>query len=304
MLFRSDNASMPLKFWDEAFFTATHLINMLPSKVIDFHTPFERLFNKTPDYTALRVFGCACWPNLRPYNARKLSFRSKQCLFIGYSAMHKGVKCLDVQTGRVYISRDVVFDETIFPFQHLHPNAGAQLRKEILLLPEQLRPFDHGEDNNRFDHLVNSHTTNPVPSGEFAAENAGENGANFGQNRNIQPPLIDVHAPEENNVHGGDPEEDLAGPSTPVQVWRAPIASSPMAESRGSSRARAGNPGSSPSGPTEPGPIESPSRSEASGASGSSVTNNAVVPPVQQRPVTRLQQGIVQPRKLFKGMIR
>jgi hypothetical protein len=29
--------------------------------------------------------------------------------------MHKGYKCLDVANGRVYISRDVVFDESIFP---------------------------------------------------------------------------------------------------------------------------------------------------------------------------------------------
>ena len=62
--------------------------------------------------------------------------------------MHKGVKCLDVPTGRVYISRDVVFDESVFPFASLHPNAGALLRKEILLLPSHLRSFDHGGDNN------------------------------------------------------------------------------------------------------------------------------------------------------------
>ena len=55
-----------------------------------------------------------------------------------YSAQHKGVKCLDVPTGRVYMSRDVVFDETQFPFAKLHPNAGALLRKEILLLPYHL----------------------------------------------------------------------------------------------------------------------------------------------------------------------
>ncbi|XP_071680966.1 uncharacterized protein [Lolium perenne] len=57
----------------------------------------------------------------------------------GYSNMHKGVKCLDVSSGRVYVSRDVVFDETVFPFANLHPNAGARLRQEILLLPEFLR---------------------------------------------------------------------------------------------------------------------------------------------------------------------
>jgi hypothetical protein len=55
------------------------------------------------------------------------------------------------KTGRVYISRDVVFDETVFPFKSLHPNAGALLRKEIMLLPEPLQPtsiFDHGGVNS------------------------------------------------------------------------------------------------------------------------------------------------------------
>lgn len=64
--------------------------------------------------------------------------RSKQCAFLGYSNIHKGFKCLDISTGRVYISRDVVFDENIFPFERLHANAGARLRSEILLLPSSL----------------------------------------------------------------------------------------------------------------------------------------------------------------------
>jgi hypothetical protein len=126
---------MPLKYWDEAFLTATFLINLRPSKVIDLQSPAERLLHITPNYDALRIFGCACWPNLRPYNKRKLAFRSQRCVFLGYSPMHKEVKCLDVSTGRVYISRDVVFDENVFPFQVLHPNAGALLKREILLLP-------------------------------------------------------------------------------------------------------------------------------------------------------------------------
>jgi hypothetical protein len=131
------NASMPLKFWDEAFLTATFLINLLPSKVINHDTPVERLLHTKPNYDSLRVFGCACWPNLRPYNQCKLSFRSTRCVFLGYSPRHKGVKCLDVSTGRVYISRAVVFDENIFPFAELHPNAGRRLKQDILLLPQQ-----------------------------------------------------------------------------------------------------------------------------------------------------------------------
>jgi hypothetical protein len=88
----------------------------MPTRVIDNKSPLERLFNAPPNYTMLRVFGCACWPHLHPYNKNKLSFRSKQCVFIGYSSLHKGYKCLDIDSGRVYISRDVIFDERVFPF--------------------------------------------------------------------------------------------------------------------------------------------------------------------------------------------
>ena len=132
---------MPLKFWDEAFQSAAYLINRVPSKTISNTTPLERLFHQKPDYSFLRVFGCACWPHLRPYNTHKLQFRSKQCVFLGYSNLHKGYKCLDPSIGRVYISRDVVFDENVFPFSKMHFNAGARLRSEINLLdPSLLNP--------------------------------------------------------------------------------------------------------------------------------------------------------------------
>jgi histone deacetylase 1/2 len=75
---------MVLKFWDEAFLTATYLINLLPSKVINFDTPVQRLLGEAPDYGALRVFGCACWPNLRTYNTHKLSFHSIRCVFVSW----------------------------------------------------------------------------------------------------------------------------------------------------------------------------------------------------------------------------
>jgi hypothetical protein len=140
---------MPLNYWDEAFLVTTYLINHLPTKTLEFSSPLEHLFSKKPNYTGLRTFGCACWPNLRPFNTHKLQFRFKQCVFLGYSTMHKGFKCLDVAEGRVYIFRDVVFDKTVFPFNKLNPNAGACLDFEILLLPNHLSiPTPGGESLN------------------------------------------------------------------------------------------------------------------------------------------------------------
>jgi histone deacetylase 1/2 len=129
-------------------------------------SPFERLHGTHPDYNFLRVFGCAVWPNLRPYNSRKLEFRSKRCVFIGYSTLHKGYRCLDPKVGRVYISRDVVFDEHVFPFASLHPNAGALLRKELELLPDILCPLSSrvGERNLHGHNLLSPNGTNGVSS--------------------------------------------------------------------------------------------------------------------------------------------
>jgi hypothetical protein len=159
------HASMPLKFWDEAFITVTYLINRLPSKVIDNQTPLERLLHQKPDYSMLRTFGCACWPNPRPYNTRKLQFRSKRCVFLRYSNIHKGFKCLDVSEGRVYIYRDVIFDESVFPFHELHPNAGARLREEALLLPSTDKNF--GDECANDSIMIDSSASHKEPTVVF-----------------------------------------------------------------------------------------------------------------------------------------
>jgi hypothetical protein len=65
----------------------------------------------------------------------------------------------------VYISRDVVFDETIFPFHKLNPNAGVHLRAEILLLPSTSQDHatrDEFTDDPMTNMLINPVATNPV----------------------------------------------------------------------------------------------------------------------------------------------
>lgn len=108
-------SSIPLIYWDDAFLTASYLINRLPTPFLNNKTPFEILFHKSPNYDFLKVFGCLCYSYLRPDNDHKLIFRSKPCTFLGYSFYHKGYKCL-VSDARVYIARHVMFDETKFPF--------------------------------------------------------------------------------------------------------------------------------------------------------------------------------------------
>lgn len=97
---------------------AVHLINRLPTASLNFSVPYTVLFGQPPSYQQhLKAFGCACFAFLRPYNSHKLEFRSHECLFLGYSN-HKGYKCLS-PSGKVFISKDVVFNETRFPYTDL-----------------------------------------------------------------------------------------------------------------------------------------------------------------------------------------
>jgi hypothetical protein len=94
------HSHVPFKFWDDTFDTATFLINRLPSSINKDKSPFEILFGHSPDYKFLRTFGCECFPYLRPYNKHKFSFRSKSCVFLGYSRPHTRYKCYDISTGK------------------------------------------------------------------------------------------------------------------------------------------------------------------------------------------------------------
>jgi hypothetical protein len=323
------HASMPLKYWDEAFLTAVFLINRLPSRVISNETPYERLLGSQPDYSFLRTFGCAVWPNLRPFNTRKLQFRSKRCVFLGYSNRHKGFKCLDPLEGRIYISRDVVFDESVFPFASLRPNAGARLRAEITLLSDcLLNPSSSfGNASLRDSSLNNPIPTNASRSSAVAHDDAGENcvqtDAGIGENgdrlrrHHMSPRLGSADPHDDSATQPGHDSLRLLGSSSAPAPSSAPASSisTPTPGSPGSSTTNSSHPtcssdvdATSTSSPqTDPGHngVNSPD-----GSSGSSPPTQPVVsdirasPPPGHRLVTRLQQGIRQPKIRTDGTVR
>lgn len=119
-------AHIPPDYWDHSFTHAVYLLNRFPSSNFpDFTSPFHALFNIIPDYKCLGTFGCLCFPHLRPFNKNKLQFRSDACIYLGVSPHHKGHKCLSKE-GRIYISKNVVFDETQFPYNSILGNITQQ----------------------------------------------------------------------------------------------------------------------------------------------------------------------------------
>lgn len=105
-----------LSYWADAFPTVARLINRLPTTALKGKIPYSVLFGKNPYFKDAKIFGCAGFPYLKPYNKHKMSFHSVNCVYLGPSMSHKGFKCLS-SIGKVYISRHVIFNEGDFPFR-------------------------------------------------------------------------------------------------------------------------------------------------------------------------------------------
>ena len=108
-------AQLPNQFWGECALTAIHIINHLPSPVLSFKTPFERLYSKPPSYSHLCVFGCLVYAT-NVHVSHKFDHRAITCIFNGYPVGQKAYKLFNLSTRKIFTSRDVHFHENHFPY--------------------------------------------------------------------------------------------------------------------------------------------------------------------------------------------
>ncbi|KAL4362499.1 hypothetical protein GQ457_04G038710 [Hibiscus cannabinus] len=110
-------AHLPLMFWADCVLHAAYLINITPTPVLENKTPFECLFLKYPKFSHLKVFGCLAYASILPKAETKLHHRAVKCIFLGFPKNIKGYRLFNLETQSVLVSRDVVFTESVFPFQ-------------------------------------------------------------------------------------------------------------------------------------------------------------------------------------------
>lgn len=138
-------ASVTKHLWVEAFSTTNFLIDRLSSPALGMHTI---LLKKKHLYSILWTFGSRCYPYLRNYATSKFDPRSLSCVFMGYNDKHKGHRCLNQPSGKIYILRHVVFEENNFPCAPCYDSHNdAQVKGELSIFHEWDNPCEEDQSS-------------------------------------------------------------------------------------------------------------------------------------------------------------
>jgi hypothetical protein len=80
-----------LELWAEAIHNANYVRNMCPTARVD-KSPWEVYYDRTPDMSHLRVFGCKAWVLVPKCLRQKLDPKSQEGVFVGYDAQSKAYR--------------------------------------------------------------------------------------------------------------------------------------------------------------------------------------------------------------------
>lgn len=168
-------AKLEQKFWGEAVHQAIFLINRTPRKQLDYKTPFELFYKKTPDLSKVKTFGCLAYTTVPDQLRRKLDPKARQHIFLGFS---KGLyKVFNLESKIVFGCRHVICDENTFP---------------------GFGPVDNGEHASTVEFNVDSIDENDrvAQTGEVEPETDVTTVAHEGeQGSSSQRPQLPVHRP-------------------------------------------------------------------------------------------------------------
>ena len=106
-------SKLPLFLWAEAIDTACFTQNRSIVNKRFGKTPYELINNRIPNIKFLRVFGCRCFILNDREDRGKLSAKSDEAVFIGYSKNSAAYRGINKRTKIVNESVNVSFDENV-----------------------------------------------------------------------------------------------------------------------------------------------------------------------------------------------
>lgn len=108
-------SSLSKVYWEDAVQTSVYLKNRSPHRALNNLTPFEKFYNRKPNLSHLRVFGCRALIHVPECQRKKLDMKAVECIFVGYSDDPNSYMFRDAEYPRRFTkSRDVTFFEDCF----------------------------------------------------------------------------------------------------------------------------------------------------------------------------------------------
>ena len=101
----------PNIYWTDAIHSAIYILNISSTKMVKDSTPYEAWFYRKPNVSHFKIFESTCFVYIPSQQRHKLDGKFVRCVFIGYSEESKAYRCHDPLTNKLYVSRDVIFDE-------------------------------------------------------------------------------------------------------------------------------------------------------------------------------------------------
>lgn len=112
------HAKLADHLWAEAVAAAAYVKDRTPTASFkESATPYERWYEKKPNVSHLKVFGCIAYAHIPDSRRQKLDKKAEKFRFVGYSMESKGYRLLDDKALNIVVRRDVVFNEKDFSQQ-------------------------------------------------------------------------------------------------------------------------------------------------------------------------------------------
>jgi hypothetical protein len=104
-------AKLAFEFWPFAVQYSTYTLNRLPTRRIEWKTPFQLWLGMKPDVKHMKPFGCTMYAHIESSMRNSLQPTSTKCKFLGYAPYQKGFILQPFESTNIIVRRDVQVDE-------------------------------------------------------------------------------------------------------------------------------------------------------------------------------------------------
>ncbi|XP_072090611.1 uncharacterized protein [Arachis hypogaea] len=117
-----------------------------------------------PNIQHLKVFGCFAFASTLVAHRQKLDKRSRKCIYLGIQSGTKGFLLMDVHNKQLFASRNVIFDEHIFPYVNSQNTASSSHSSHILPIhPQNTASSNDSTYFHSLDNFITPDITSSIP---------------------------------------------------------------------------------------------------------------------------------------------